>query len=298
MNKQQVREIIMQELPGILQKDAEMQRFILRLSRRHFADKQETNNHFDRLLDEMRRDREEQSRKWAEHNRREAEKWAENQTAINQMLDSIRESDRKWAENQATINQMLESIRASERRWEEQDREWEEHNKREAEKWEEQNKKWRENQDAINQTLASIRASEHKYESTIGALGARWGLHSEQSFRNGLRGILQESFDVKVLNVIEHDDEGEVFGRPEQIELDIIIKNGLLIICEIKSSMSKAQMYAFERKVKFYEKKHNRKASKALVISPMVDKKAKAVADKLGIQVYSYAQDVDPAIFT
>ncbi|NOZ05130.1 MAG: hypothetical protein GXP41_02090 [Chloroflexi bacterium] len=62
--------------------------------------------------------------------------------------------------------------------------------------------------------------------------------------------------------------------------------------------MGRTQMYAFERKVKFYEKKHDRQASKALVISPMVDKKARTVADKLGIQVYSYAEDVDPAIFT
>ena len=88
-----------------------------------------------------------------------------------------------------------------------------------------------------------------------------------------------------------------MFGRPDQVELDIIIKDSLLIICEIKSSMSKSEMYTFERKVRFYEQRHNRQASKMLVISPMVDDRARTVAEKLDIQVYSYAQDVDPAIF-
>ncbi len=97
--------------------------------------------------------------------------------------------------------------------------------------------------------------------------------------------------------MVEYDDAGEVFGRPDQIELDVIIKDGQLLLCEIKSSMSKADVVIFDRKVKFYEKKHQRQASGALVISPMVDRRAQAVADNLGIQVYSHAQDVDPELF-
>jgi len=226
MDIRQVKEIILRELPGILQEDVEMQRFILRISSRHFADKAETESRFDRLLDELRRDREEQSKRWAEQNTR-------------------------WDENQATINQMLRSI----------------------------------------QDLA------RKHDTTIGALGARWGLHTEQSFRNALKGILEEFFDIQVINVVEYDDTGEVFGRPDQVELDLIIKDSLLIICEIKSSMSKGDMYIFGRKVKFYEQKHDRRATRMLVISPMVDERAQSVADRLGIQVYSHAQDVDPALF-
>jgi len=120
-------------------------------------------------------------------------------------------------------------------------------------------------------------------------------LHSEQSFRNALKGILEEYFDVEVLSVTDYDAEGEVFGRPDQVELDVIIKDGVLILGEIKSSMSKSDMYAFERKVRFYEKRHGRKASRMIVISPMVDDRAREVAENLGIQVYSYAEDAEPA---
>ncbi len=111
------------------------------------------------------------------------------------------------------------------------------------------------------------------------------------------KDILEEFPGIKVINVVEYDDAGEVFGRPDQIELDLIIRDGLLIICEIKSSMSKSDMYAFERKVRFYEQRHNREASRILVISAMVDDKARAVAESLGILVYSYAHKVDSAIF-
>jgi hypothetical protein len=245
MENQQVRQLIRQELPSLLQNDPEMRAWVLSLTREQYADKRETESRFDRVLDEMRRDRE--------------------------------ENTRKWEENQ----QELRTLR------EEQNR-----------KWEAQDQKWEKNQATINAMLKEIHDLSRRHDSTIGALGARWGLHTEQSFRNALKGILEDSFGVEVLNVTEFDDEGEVFGRPDQVELDVIIQDGTLILCEIKSSMSKSDLYAFERKVRFYEKHHNRKAHRALVISPMVDRRAQDVARKLGIEVYSYAEDIDPALFS
>jgi len=265
VDTQQVKELIVRELPKIVKQDMEVQQLILRLSRDRFADKAVTESRFDRVLEELRRDREEQRLKWDEQKREEKEKWEE--------------QNRKWDEQR----------REEKEKWEEQNRKWEEQKREEKEKWEEQNRKWDENQAEIRELFKSLR----RLDSTVGALGARWGLHSEESFRNALRGILEESFDVEVLNVTEYDDEGDVFGRPDQVELDLIIKDGLLIICEIKSSMSRGDMYIFERKVRFYEKRHERQASRALVISPMVDEAARTVANRLGIEVYSHAEDVD-----
>ena len=51
-------------------------------------------------------------------------------------------------------------------------------------------------------------------------------------------------------------------------------------------------MYTFERKVRFYEKRHQRQANRMLVISPMVDTRAKQVAKKLGIEIYSDSIEV------
>ncbi|MEJ5311270.1 MAG: DUF3782 domain-containing protein [Anaerolineae bacterium] len=123
-------------------------------------------------------------------------------------------------------------------------------------------------------------------------IGARWGFSSEQTFHDTSQTIFEELSGLKMVSVIEFDAEGEVFGRPDQVELDVIIQNGMLILCEIKSSLSRSEMHMFARKVAFYEKRHNRKADRMLVISPMVDARAQALANELGIEVYSYAEDV------
>lgn len=214
-----IREIVRQEIPQALQEDPAVRRAVWQLARDEFADKVDPGRRFDQVLAEIKRDREEQSRKWDEQNR----------------------------------------------------------------KWDEQNRKWDENQRVINQILEEIRALNRKHESSIGALGARWGMQSEESFRNALRGILEGSFGVQVININEWDDSGEVFGRPDQIEMDLIVLSGLLILCEIKSSMSKGDMVIFERKTRWYEKQHNRQA----------DRRALKAAHELGIEVYSYAEDVE-----
>lgn len=89
---------------------------------------------------------------------------------------------------------------------------------------------------------------------------------------------------MQFVNVTEFDDQGEI---------DIIVKNGLLILCEIKSSIDKAGMYIFGRKADFYGKRHNREISRKMVICPMVDKRALPVAKTLGIEIYSYADSVE-----
>jgi hypothetical protein len=73
---------------------------------------------------------------------------------------------------------------------------------------------------------------------------------------------------VEALNIADYDDNGEVFGHPDQVEVDVIIQDGIVIVCEIKLSMSKAELYTFERKAVFYEKRNGRKATRKMVISP------------------------------
>ncbi len=120
-------------------------------------------------------------------------------------------------------------------------------------------------------------------------MGARWGVNSEGSFRNGLAAILEEFSQVEVIHV----DDGIVFGYPEEIELDLIIKNGVLIIAEIKSATDKHDVYFFDKKVRFYEQKHGQKANRKLLISPMVKDRALPVAKKLDVEIYSFAQEVN-----
>jgi len=245
----EIKQLIKRELPAMFREDRDIHEFILNLTRNQYADKRETESRFDRVLDELRRDREEQHRKWEEQNR----KW------------EASEQERK--------------------------KEWEAHQEEHKNEREEQDRKWHENQKAIEHTLNMLDAFAKKYQSDIGAIGSRWGFQSEEAFRGALKGILEQSFGVEVLNVNEFDESGEVFGRPDQVEMDVIIKNGVLIVCELKSSMSRSDVYTFDRKVKFYERRHQRTATRRLIITPMMRDDARRTAFELGIEVFSYAQD-------
>jgi hypothetical protein len=253
MNAESLKEAVRRELPNLLREDPEFRAYVLELARQEFTPRSETVDRFDRLLAELKRDREAQTRKWEEQR-------------------AERERDRE----------------EQNRKWDEQNRKWDEQNR----KWDEQNRKWDESRREFDRVHKEIMAHATKYDRSIGALGARWGMQSEVAFRNALAGILEQNFRVQVLHVNEYDDEGTVFGRPEQVEIDVIIKNGLLLICELKSSIDKAGMYIFERKARFYEQRHGRKAERLIVISPMIESKAQKVADRLGIETYSDSEDV------
>src|SRR5215831_17265480 len=76
------------------------------------------------------------------------------------------------------------------------------------------------------------------FMAQIGGLGARWGLQTEEAFRHGIRTILGEvGFTAE--RFLTWDATGEVFGHPEQVELDVVIQNGKAIAVEIKSSLDR-----------------------------------------------------------
>jgi hypothetical protein len=203
----------------------------------------------------------------------------------------------------AILAELRRDREAQARKWEEQDRKWDEHQAEQRAEFnklyeqanrdrEEQARKWEANQEELRRLHEEIMAQAQQYNRSIGALGARWGTQSEKAFRDALASILEKSFGVQVVNVNEFDDEGDVFGRPEQVELDVIVKNGLPLICELKSSIDKAGMYIFERKARFYERRHQRQANRLIVISPMIDARAQKVAERLGIETFGDSTEV------
>jgi hypothetical protein len=54
------------------------------------------------------------------------------------------------------------------------------------------------------------------------------GLMAEESFRSGMAGILRDEFGWQVEHVLIMDTEGYVFGRPDQVEIDIAIHDGAI----------------------------------------------------------------------
>ncbi len=285
-------------LKKILQ-EPELREYVVKELSTYFADREKTEDNIEKLYrqlvkigDELVRLREEQEKRWQEQSslwQEQNKRWEEQNKRWEEQNRRWEEQERRWEEQNRRWEEQNKRWEEQNRRWEEQRKLWEEQNRR----WEEQQKRWEEQQKINRELMEEIKKLHRKYDTGIGALGARWGLRAESSFREAIKGILEEDFPVKVERYLVYDQEGEVFGRPDQVELDLIIRDGKTLIAEIKSSMSKSDVFVLKRKVEFYKKREGKEVDRVLIISPMVDSKAMDLAREYGFEVYSYPEDVE-----
>ena len=120
----------------------------------------------------------------------------------------------------------------------------------------------------------------------IDALGARWGLLAEESFRAGMVGVVERYFGGQVERWTYYDEGGFVFGFPSLVEVDMVISDKEHILVEIKSSVSRADVYEFWKVGQLYERIRGVKPRLAIV-SPFIREEAKKLARELGIDVYT-----------
>jgi len=121
----------------------------------------------------------------------------------------------------------------------------------------------------------------------ISALGARWGLESEEAFREGLRGILEKELGLKVERWTAFDETGSVFGHPSQVEVDVAVSNGKVMLIEVSSHVKQADVAALVKKAELYEKITGRRPDRLIVVTPFVEERAMEAALKLGVEIYT-----------
>ncbi|MCR4407927.1 MAG: DUF3782 domain-containing protein [Anaerolineae bacterium] len=152
-------------------------------------------------------------------------------------------------------------------------------------------KRMEEHSAAIRQLMERQEEFSRRLESSIGGLGARWGILSEEAFRNGVASILSD-IGLRVEHFWYMDTEGVVFGRPDQVEVDVVVRDGQVILMEIKSSVGRADVYTFQRKVELYERVRETRVARRIIVSPFVEASAAERARAMGIEVYTSGYDV------
>jgi len=121
----------------------------------------------------------------------------------------------------------------------------------------------------------------------LSALGARWGLMSERAFREGLKGLLEKELGLKVERWVRTDREGRVFGYPGRVEVDVAVRDGRLVLVEVKSHVGREDVHFFRKKAEFYERVEGRKPSRLLMVTPYADREALRAAKHLGVEIYT-----------
>ena len=122
----------------------------------------------------------------------------------------------------------------------------------------------------------------------LNALGARWGVFSEDAFRSGVRELLKDA-GYTVDRWVYYDDKGYVYGYPSEVELDIVIKDGRTLAVEITSALKRGDLQQIRRKVELFGAVTGRRVDAVYVITPFIHDKnpdaVAAVASSMGINV-------------
>jgi len=121
----------------------------------------------------------------------------------------------------------------------------------------------------------------------ISGLGARWGMLTEEAFREVLRGVLEEEFRVGVERWIHRDEEGFVYGYPSSIEVDVAVHDGKVILIEISSHIRPSDVSTFKRKAMVYERHTGKKPDKLMMVTPYAEDEARDACAKHGIELYT-----------
>jgi len=121
----------------------------------------------------------------------------------------------------------------------------------------------------------------------VSALGARWGFMAEDAFREGLRGVLESDFGVRVERWKGFDDEGFVYGHPSDVEVDVAVSDGKVLLIEVASHVRRSDISLFKRKAVFYGRRAGRVPDRLILVTPYADGDAVELAGRLGIEVHT-----------
>lgn len=122
---------------------------------------------------------------------------------------------------------------------------------------------------ATKEDLAKV---ELRLLNRIDALGARWGIFAEESFREGARALLRDA-GWTAEKVMLRDVEGFVYGEPADVEYDVVVRDGKTIILEITSALKRSDLLVIRRKRELYEKAKGVKVNAVYVVTLFIQDK-------------------------
>jgi hypothetical protein len=152
---------------------------------------------------------------------------------------------------------------------------------------EEQGRRMDEQGRRMDQRFAEQSRRIEEHTRVLGAIGARWGMMTEEAFRRSVRVLFTDQPQLRVEHWRHHDAAGKVFGYPTDVDMDVVVRDGTLLLIEVKSSISGADVAEFWRRVQLYREVTGRQPSRLLMIGPYVDERAREVGERLGIELVS-----------
>ncbi|MCZ7637800.1 MAG: DUF3782 domain-containing protein [Verrucomicrobia bacterium] len=127
----------------------------------------------------------------------------------------------------------------------------------------------------------------------FGVLGSRWGDGAEEAFRQGLLEMVRD-LGYTVEHYQGQDPDGFINYTPRSFDLDVLVRDGEVVVAEIKSNASGADVAEFHRCVQLYERQTGRRATKRVLVAVTIQAMAITRAQELGIIVATGFETLEP----
>ncbi|WP_243665484.1 PD-(D/E)XK nuclease family protein [Vulcanisaeta sp. JCM 16159] len=135
------------------------------------------------------------------------------------------------------------------------------------------------------EVILIMHSSIEKLTSSVTALGYRYGLFTEEAFRESIKYLVSDLLRVyQVRRWTYYDGEGFVFGHPLVIDVDVLVRDNEHILVEYKASIDRGDVAELYREGILYERV-NKVKPRLLIVGPAIRKRALELARELGVEV-------------
>jgi hypothetical protein len=146
---------------------------------------------------------------------------------------------------------------------------------------------------AQKRTEDTMQAGFRDIHRRFDVLGSRWGDGAEEAFRQGLLETVR-GLGYTVEHYHGQDPDGFINYTPRSFDLDVLVHDGGVVVAEIKSNASGADVTEFHRSVLLWENQTRRKASKRILVAVTLQPVALERAKGLGIIVATDFASLEP----
>ncbi|MHA1650204.1 MAG: DUF3782 domain-containing protein [Candidatus Helarchaeota archaeon] len=200
--------------------------------------------------------------------------------AMDQRFEAV---DRRFEELIKTMNDRFEVMdrrfEAVDRRFEEADRRFKELITTMNDRFEASDQRFKELVEAMNRNFLILKVA-------IDSLGRRSGIQLEKTILKLLeKSLRHQDIDINKVQWIELiDEKGEVFPPNYRTDVDVLIRDGLHFLMEIKYKADNRDVFHFLKVAELYAKKY-RHPNKLILVSLEINPKTQEYAEKQNIEV-------------
>ncbi len=220
-------------------------------------------------------------------------KLEEGQQALAERLAKVEERQQALEERVARLEERYQRLEERFQKLEERFAKLEERYQRLEERFAELEKRYQRLEERfleVEKRLLGVENAIRDLQKTLATIAHRFGVLSESAFREAVKGIVEELFGASAYRWTAYDSEGIVYGHPAEVEVDVVVTDEKHLLVEIKSRADASDVLELTRIAKLYEAKEGVKPELAIVAG-FVSPKARRLAEKLGVKIYTYIEE-------